>query len=107
MKTFTGVRSEILLKVVDRLSKRRSVLKDMYGYNSYVRENRGTVYTDRSYPGSTLDYGSRVYSKYLITSDSQSLEDMYNGEIKQEAKEASIKFYAKYFDLTENNHLQN
>lgn len=70
-------RTKYLIIALERLITNKTPLTDRFGYTTYLREDKGTFYLDRSYPtGNPSSYAMSYYTQGIIGIEQQSLANI-------------------------------
>jgi len=81
----TQYRRKYLVMALERLITNKTPLTDRFGYTTYLREDNGSFYLDRSYPiGSKPSYAMSYYTQGIIAIEQESLANIV---VKLEAGE--------------------
>ncbi|MDF0682569.1 MAG: helicase C-terminal domain-containing protein, partial [Candidatus Nitrosocosmicus sp.] len=76
-KLLPQYRYKYILLTLENLITNKIPITDRFGYNSYIREDRGTFYLDRTYPdGNIAEYDMSYYTNGLIAIEQSTVNDV-------------------------------
>lgn len=71
-----------MVVALERLSAEKMIIRDRYGFPTYLRENNGIFYLDRDYPTGEPQADLRYYTEELIALDTNELSNLVQDQTK-------------------------
>ena len=84
-------RRKFLVAALERLIVGKQSFTDRFGYTSYLREDNGMLYLDRTYPTTAPSYSMAYYTQGLIAVQRTSLPDIVIDLSKRESRNTFIE----------------